>query len=419
MATNKILSEGMKGRMKVEEEKKSCGFGAENQTGNTQDGQTYGQPQENMDYGQSGQSYGQPQENMGYGQPSYGAVPGGQSYGPYGYGQPNYNMGAVPLDQNGQPLRNNFGMKMTFSILEILACCGCNIITMILGIIACVFTAKANNAYKAGRWDEFRSQAKTATICLWVGLGVGMLYMISFAVAWTSGGLGEEFTRGFYQEYYDTYSGDTRDNSADDYNYDYDYSSDDKYDYDAEDTGATDSAAEPLHVTAGEGFNDPSITLAGITVTLPLTYSELKELGLSVDVEDEGYVINKSEYNSPALYGPGGNEIGYVHIGNQTEDPIPLKDGVVFGFWISSSELKYGDVSISLTNGLTKDATKEDFVTAYGKPDYEYASDDNSYFSYQWYSHNDEYYDSEDNSISVDFWEGKLDDLDIKYIGWE
>lgn len=52
----------------------------------------------------------------------------------------------------GQALKNNYGMKLTFSILEILCCCGCNIVTMIMGILGCVFTSQANSAYKEGRW---------------------------------------------------------------------------------------------------------------------------------------------------------------------------------------------------------------------------------------------------------------------------
>ncbi len=94
----------------------------------------YGQS-EQQSYGQSayGQSaYSQPGQQS-YGQSTY-SQPGQQSYGQSAYSQPSYGASPVPLDKKGMPLKNNFGMKLTFSILEFLCCCGCNIITMIMRI---------------------------------------------------------------------------------------------------------------------------------------------------------------------------------------------------------------------------------------------------------------------------------------------
>ncbi len=96
--------------------------------------------------------------------------------------QQNYATGGVPLDEKGQPLKNNFGLKLFFSILEMLTCCMCNPVTLVLGIFGCVYAVKANNAYQEGKWDEFKGHAKTSSICLWVGLAVIAVYMV-FAVA--------------------------------------------------------------------------------------------------------------------------------------------------------------------------------------------------------------------------------------------
>lgn len=129
----------------------------------------HGQP------GARNDSYGQEV----WGQPHYGQ-PGAQSYGQAVYGQANSGVGAMPSEENGGPLKNHFGMKITFSILEILSICTCNVITMVLGILGCVFTAKADMSYKEGRVHDFKSQAKTATICLWVGFGVGIVWLIFY-----------------------------------------------------------------------------------------------------------------------------------------------------------------------------------------------------------------------------------------------
>ena len=51
-----------------------------------------------------------------------------------------------------------------------------------MGILGCVFTSKANTAYKEGRWEDFKSAAKTATIVLWVGLGGIILSVIMSVV---------------------------------------------------------------------------------------------------------------------------------------------------------------------------------------------------------------------------------------------
>lgn len=443
------------------DENKEFGFSTENQQGENQpeqqvygqpEQQAYGQPEqqaygqpEQQTYGQ--QTYGQPEQQaygqqtygqQTYGQQAYGQQTYGQSeqqaygqqtYGQqaYGqnYGQANYGMGAVPMGKNGQPLKNNYGMKLTFSILEILCCCGCNIITMILGILGCVFTSQANSAYKEGRWDDFKSKSKTATIILWVGFGFAVFSLIVNILTWTVGGAGEEFMDEFmaafeqgYEQGYDAAMGydDDADDDDDDYNYNYDYDSETE---ETETESETTTVSEPVNVTPGDGFTDPTITVNGATVTFPMTYQELVTAGFYIDSEDEEYVVNKNEYYYPTLYDINGTDLGYVYIGNETEGPLAMKDCTVFGFDITSYGMEYENVTFSLPNGLNQNATKDDFVAAYGEPDYEYVSDSYDHQSYQWYSHSDMYYDTEENSISVEFWDGALDEIDIKYIGWD
>ena len=91
-----------------------------------------------------------------------------------------------------------------------------------------------------------------------------------------------------------------------------------------------------LDVTAGDAFDSGDITVNGILVQLPMSYSDFKALGFSIDSEDEEYVSNKNEYYYPTFYDAQGNELGEVYIGNVTDDPQTLADGTVFGFSFTS-----------------------------------------------------------------------------------
>jgi hypothetical protein len=119
-------------------------------------------------------------------QNGYGAYGSNQQNGYGTYGTAYNTCGTVnggPVDDNGKPLKNNFAMKLTFSILEIISC---NLISLVMGILGCVFTTKANNAYKEGRWEDFKSAKKTSTIVLWVGL-VGVIISVIATIVMTVG----------------------------------------------------------------------------------------------------------------------------------------------------------------------------------------------------------------------------------------
>lgn len=146
---------------------------------------------------------------------------------------------AAPLDKNGQPMKNNYSMKLAFSILEIISVLACNILGLIMGILGCVFSSKANAAYKEGRWEDFKSAAKNATIVLWVGFAGVIIAVIAWIVIFATGIWALNEIGNVVSDY-------------DDYNYDYNYDynvlddndDDDDYTYDyndpAEDDGNDD-----------------------------------------------------------------------------------------------------------------------------------------------------------------------------------
>lgn len=344
----------------------------------------YNVPQ-NDEFGEKSQ---QPYEQQSYEQQAYGQQPYGQQ--PYGQF---YNGGYAPLDKNGQPLKNRFGMKLTFSILEMLAC---NPISLVCGIVGCIYTTKANTSYKEGRFEDFKSNAKTATVWLWVGLsGVVLLIIVSVLFMLLVFSMLKQ--ESLYS--YDDISG--YDSSF--YNYE-----------DAPIVKEDEEDEQPVVVIPGVGYSDPSVMLDGQYIELPLTYPMLIASGFYIDSEDEEYYLNKNEYSYAAFYNSDEEYVGMAYIGNIMDAAAPCKDCVVFGLW-----LDFEDVDVSFGNGINENATKNDLLEAYGEPDYAYESESGDYQCYQWYSHSELYEDLEDNSIEFTYFGGELSEVNIRYIGWE
>lgn len=381
-------------------------YGAEAQQ--NADGQNNFNGQQNV-YGQNnfnGQQNAYGQNNFNGQQNAYGQQ---NMYGQGAYGMP-------PVDKKGNPMKNRFGMKLTFSILEILTILSCNLLTGILGIIACVFTSKANTAYKESRWDDFKSAAKTSAICLWVGFAGFIVEFIIWIVMVVVIGVSAA-----------SFLGSGASESYDDSSY-YDYNIDDDYTYYDEDESESEEESEeatksltPSNVTAGSGITDTTITLNGATFTLPVSYADFKAAGFSVSSDDEVYVLNPGYYaSSITLYDADGNDIGYCAVYDNTDAAIALSECMVYGVTLRFADYYDAVGDIVLPNGVTAASTKDDILTAYGEPDDFYESDDEDIDSqdYTWYYHNDDYYDDFNNSLQISYWDGAIDEIDIRYMGW-
>lgn len=186
------------------------GDGSDNSQYNTNGEYTSGQYNANDQYGTSGQYNANAQYNTN-GQ--YGADNqynmNGQYYTNGQYNQAGqYNMngqqyqynngyGQGPVDNNGRPIPNNFGMKLTFSILITI------FLSKIFGILSIVFTCLQNKAYKEGRWDDFKNKRKLSNVFLWIGLILGIIMFVVSIV----------FAGAIFKEVYNAFS-------------DYDYSDD-------------------------------------------------------------------------------------------------------------------------------------------------------------------------------------------------
>lgn len=380
---------------------------------NTYEQNAYGQnTYEQNTYGQN--AYGQ----NAYSQNTYGQ----NTYEQNVYGQ-NYNQEQPPVGKDGKELKNRFGMKLTFSILEIVTILSCNLLTGILGIIACVFTVKADSSFKEKRWDDFKSQAKTSAILLWVGFAGFILEMIVFIIFYAFifsmasvdlDDIEDYATYGENFEYAIEESDDLDDSYAD-----ADTETEEKETESEASESDNSEVAAASEVQAGTGFTDPTITINGATMTFPLSYADFKALGFHISAEDESYVLNTMYYTSVTLYNSNEDVIGYCYLYDNTENSIALSECVVYGVCIQNESYYDVTTDVVLPSGVNMNSSKEDWITAYGTPDYEYESDSYDSQDYQWYAHNDAYYDDSSNSLEVSYWDGVIDEITMQYIGWE
>lgn len=358
-----------------------------------------------------------------YGAPSQGS--GQQNYGnPYQSGQQTYGgynpYGNVPLDKKGQPLKNRFGMKLTFSILEMISG---NLISLICGIIACVFTCKANTSYKEGKWEEFKSNAKISNIFLWIGLGVCLAFYVIVIILIAAVGLsvlpfvgsgnsGSSVGSGSY-DYYD----------EQDYNYyddddaDEEETDEDADEWDEEDTEDADTGYASAGVTAGSGYTDPTVTINGATVTFPLSYADfVAETGLTMDADETGDIVSADEYDNYDItnaYDSEGNDVCSIWLYNMGSSDLAMEDCYVAGI-IAYNDGYSTAPDLVMQNGITFASTQDEVRTALGEPSNTYSdtySDGSLYESWNWdYADPDSDYFDE---VQIEFVDGVITKIEV------
>lgn len=412
-----------------------------NEFENNNDGGETNQNPYYQDYGAPSQGSGQQDYSNPYqsGQQDYGSQyqSGQQNYGnPYQSGQQMYGgynpygNGNVPLDKKGQPLKNRFGMKLTFSILEMISG---NLISLICGIIACVFTCKANTAYKEGKWEEFKSHAKVSNIVLWVGLGVCIVvYVIVFALIAVaglsvlpvigSGSSGSSVASGSY-DYYDeqdyNYYDDTDDDDYDDEDDDADEEETEDYadDWEEEDTEDADTGYASAGVTAGSGYTDPTVTINGATVTFPLSYADfVAETGLTMDADETGDIVSADGYDNYDItnaYDSEGNDVCSIWLYNMSGSDLAMEDCYVAGIIVYNDGYSTAP-DLVMQNGITFASTQDEVRTALGVPSDTYSdtySDGSLYETWNWdYADPDSDYFDE---VEIEFVDGVITKIEV------
>ena len=301
-------------------------YGADNQYNMNGQYYTNGQYNQAGQYNMNGQQY---QYNNGYGQGT--------------------------VDNNGRPIPNNFGMKLTFSILVTI------FLSKIFGILSIVFTCLQNKAYKEGRWDDFKNKRKLSNVFLWIGLILGIIMFVVSIV----------FAGAIFKEVYNAF-GDY--DYSDDYDYDYDYDyddSDDDFDYD--DASDTDSESDYVYGNSTFDFDAvEDMTINGAAVSVPMSVTDFIEAtGFDTYTEGDLDTYDLSSHNGGELiYIDDENKCSLIDIYNGSDDDIKAIDGTIGGI-----KLDFEDTSSPIQfeyKGITNDSSIDDVLDAFGEADTRY-----------------------------------------------
>ena len=311
-------------------------------------------------------------------------------------------------------------MKLTFSILEMISG---NLISLICGIIACVFTCKANTSYKEGKWEEFKSNAKISNIFLWIGLGVCLAFYVIVIILIAavglsvlpfvgSGNFGSSVGSGSY-DYYD----------EQDYNYyddddaDEEETDEDADEWEEEDTEDADTGYASAGVTAGSGYTDPTVTINGATVTFPLSYADfVAETGLTMDADETGDIVSADGYDNYDItnaYDSEGNDVCSIWLYNMSGSDLAMEDCYVAGI-IAYNDGYSTAPDLVMQNGITFASTQDEVRTALGEPSNTYSdtySDGSLYESWNWdYADPDSDYFDE---VQIEFVDGVITKIEV------
>ena len=373
----------------------------------------------------------------GYGNNSYGNNPyGSNPYDSNVYGQNNgarYDgqTGAV-VDFEGRPLKNNFGMKLTFSILEMLTLLSCNLITFILGLIACVQTVKADNLYKQGRGEEYKSAAKAATILLWIGFAITIIYgfiavVVGVAVVEETRRVMYEYPIDEYINEYDQYSDDFSD-YVDDYMEEYgdeldeylDYYNDYLYSDDYEDYTDDTYVNDSYSMEWGEDYTGSvddllNCTINGYAVKVPMTVNEFVATGIPLETENLNYYVNPDEYGTLDIYNASGEAIGYVALESYSDEPIKMSDATVTSICLYYGEYYEETAQFLSPTGATQFMSADELIGIYGEPTYFYEDYDTGYSSYEWSINTYDETKNVSSTISYSFEDGEVSTIDISH----
>ena len=287
----------------------------------------------------------------------------------YGKGQYNgYNNGQGPVDANGKPIPNNFGMKLTFSILVTI------FLSRIFGILSIVFTCQQNSAYKEGRWDDFKNKKKLSNVFLWIGLVVGVLLFI-LSIALFGVAVKETFDMVDYYEYSYSYDDDEDED---------DRHSSDRHNDDEEDDMATSDVEEEDTLDSSDGFTYGEsafdfeqveyITINGSEVGVPMSVQEFIDITGYRDYDVDVETLDLDAHNGGELvYIDDENGYSLIDIYNGTDDTIKAIDGVIGGIKL---DFEYTTSPIQFNyRGITNDSTIDDVLAVFGEADTRYDSE--------------------------------------------
>lgn len=372
-------------------------------------GDPYGQPQQNRGYNLNGQYY--TNSSGSYGSTSQNSTDG------YQYNNGNYSAGMnalPPVNKKGQPVPNNFAMKLTFAIIELLVTFVImtslsiwGIITLVLAIFALISVCLQNKEYNAQNWNSFLLRRNVSNVLLWVTFGMEMLWIVLIVVGLIIlMTLGPSFINGltgnsdsilnpdssYHSDYYGNEDGvsDELQDLLDDL---HDMEDGDEEDGD-DDAEIPDGFIEDMKgekVPTVQGFE--KFTLSDTTFTLPVSCRDFLAAGFyfSDDADD---TLEPGEENGFTYYDAEGDYRGTVFIHNITDKKIKAKDGMIGAITINNL---YKD-DLELVGGLDFDSSLEDCADELGSK-VTSVSVGSAVNTYSWWFEEGGYF----TSIQVDF----------------
>ena len=135
---------------------------------------------------------------------------------------------------------------------------------------------------------------------------------------------------------------------------------------------------EPKLELTGD-WKDFQFTLAGKSMTLPVSYADLKEAtGLSIKSTEEKSWLEPNYYTACSLRDANGEVVAYVDILNNTDEDIEIKNGIIIQIYQDTWGAEKG-VSLSICGLKIGDVTsKDELIAKFGQPTdvYEYRIDE-------------------------------------------
>lgn len=280
------------------------------------------------------------------------------------------------MNRENRALKNHFTRNLCFSILEILSL---NPVTIVCGIVACVFTAKSNTSYLDGRMKDYEAQERGARIALISGLIIFLIVLASVGrialVDWQVRRQVKEQIKSEEQK--------------------------------------ERKERIPLEETKLAGYY--TFTLEGRTITLPMEYEEFEKLGFGTMDEEHinTYFVNPDD----SAYGTivsNDELIGDFFVYNRSQEAKPIRECTVERIRIRGNGLYRPQAEFG--PGFTLDSGKDEVVDYYGTPDDGYfPEDDPQYGRFQW--HAPDYRDNRVDLLEVVFDGGQIIEVNIAYCG--
>ncbi|MBO5656912.1 MAG: hypothetical protein J6R94_01865 [Agathobacter sp.] len=261
------------------------------------------------------------------------------------------------VDRYGQKIKRRFGLRLIISVL--LMPCGIftALTTLAAGIIGCIYSCKADKAYRERRLWEFRDKKKVANIVLGIGIGIAIVVL-----AWNTA-IAPTYREG---NVFDGYARILEKGLEKIYGYDINM---DTFWSDLKNGDATPGGKK--HKL--DFSKAAQITVNGKTISLPCKYEDLVAAGFHIYNEDFDKNFDPAEdFYFCGLHTEAIPYLGAVAFAPTEKNETKIRDGEVFYlcFYDESEECREAVASYGLVGGLRFGLTRDEVMKLLGEPDY-------------------------------------------------